>query len=155
MKARINGLRAFALSTFAAAALVVSAAPAMADGDGAIEHRKAIYSAVGGNMKAMVAILKGKVPFKDDLKVHARAMHELSMIAGRAFPEGSDFGETDAKEEIWKKPAEFKAAMEAFQKAAAGLDAAAATGQFQATADAVNALGKTCKNCHDTFRAKH
>ncbi len=136
-------------------ALAVMAAPAAADDEGAIEHRKAVYQAIGGHMKAMAAIVKGKVAHTGDLTHHARAMAHLSQASGRAFPEGSDFGETDAKALIWEKPADFAAAMKRFQGEAANLADVAAKGDVRLTAGQIGELGKTCKNCHDTFREEH
>lgn len=146
--------RAMAASGLALA-LFGSAGMAVADEEGAIEHRKAVYQAVGGHMKAMVAIVKGKVPHTGDLQYHAQAMANLSQSAGRAFPEGSDFGETNAKAIIWEDTAKFAAAMKRFQGEAAKLASVAAKGDVRMTAGQIGELGKACKNCHDTFREKH
>jgi len=87
--------------------MAFAAVPALAQEEGAIKHRQAVMKAVGGHMGAMAAILKKQVPFTKDLGVHASAMAELAKIAVRIFPEGSDFGDTRAKEDIWAKPKEF------------------------------------------------
>lgn len=53
-------------TTAVAAIFLLFAGPVLAN-DGAIEHRKAIYQAIGGHMKGMVAVLKGQVPHKENL----------------------------------------------------------------------------------------
>ena len=143
------------LGTVLAALLVtVTLAPAKAD-EGDITYRKAIMTSIGGHMKAMVTILKGQVPHKDDMAGHAHAMAELAKIAGHIFPEGSDFGETEAKAEIWSRPDDFKQAVMNFQTAAANLAQVAKGGDMKAVGGAIGGLGKTCKGCHDNFRQKN
>jgi cytochrome c556 len=69
----------------------------------------------------------------------------------KLFPPGSGSGKTAALPAIWEKPDDFRKAMEAFGAAAADLGKAAETDP-KAVGPAVGALGKTCKNCHDSFR---
>jgi len=131
--------------------LAIGIGAASADDEGAIKHRQAVMKAVGGNMGAMVAILKGQVGFMEDMPLHARAMNELAQISAKVFPEGSDFGETDALEAIWEKPEDFKKAVQAFQVAAGALNKVAGSGDR----GAIGNLGKSCKGCHDDFRKKN
>ena len=84
-------------------------------------------------------------------------MAELAKIARGVFPDDSSAmeGVTRAKDDIWNKPGEFKAVLDAFEtesaklaKVAPGADAAAFGAQFAA-------LGKNaCAACHKKFRAK-
>ncbi len=130
------------------------AAPATAQEEGAIKHRQWIMRAIGGHMGAMSSILKGEVDFTGDLKGHAHAMAELSKIAGRVFPEGSDFGETRALEAIWEKPEEFKKALTAFQTEAAKLAKVGEKGDPKTFLAQFKSLGKACGGCHKNFREK-
>lgn len=151
----INTLRtaAFAL---AAVMTLTATSPVLADeGENAIKYRKSVMKAVGGHMGAIAAIVSGKVPHKGDLKAHADAMAALSTITAHSFPEGSDFGETEAKADIWDNPADFKKAVMAFQTAAAGMAKVAGSGDMKAAGGALKALGGACKGCHKTFREKH
>ena len=71
------------------------------------------------------------------------------------FPQGTgpQVGKTRAKPEIWQKPEDFALKAHDFQRAAQEFDVAAKsedTGQVKMTFDA---LGKTCKACHDLYRA--
>ncbi len=151
-------------SIFKAAALVLAvfgagfgliALPAMAQEEGAIKYRQAVMKAIGGHFGAMAGILKGQVKFPGDLKVHARAVADLAKVAAHIFPEGSDFGKTRAKEEIWSKPEEFKKVLMAFQDESAKLAKVAGGGDVKAFGEQFKALGKkACGTCHKTFREK-
>lgn len=149
---RRSGARA-ALGAAVVLGVLAVAHQAAADAN-AIKYRQAVMKAVGGHMTAMAGVIKGEVPHKGDLKAHAAGMAALATMAGHIFPEGSDFGDTSAKAEIWKKPAEFKKAMGAFQTAAANMNKAVQGTDSKAVAGAFADLGKACKGCHDDFRAK-
>ncbi len=138
------------LAPAALAAVVLAAGTAAAD-EGMITYRQSVMKANGGHIGAVVTILKGQVPFTDDLKVHTQALAELAIIAGHVFPEGSGTGETRALPAIWEKPDAFKKAYEAYQTAAANLAKTAETDP-KAVPAAVGALGKACKGCHDDFQ---
>ena len=140
------------IASAAVAAAVLAAGAAAAD-EGMINYRQGVMKANGGHLEAVVAIIKGEVPFTDDLKVHTQALAELAVIAGKVFPEGSGKGETKALPAIWEKPEEFKKTYTAFQMAAANLAKTAETDP-KGVAAAVGELGKTCKGCHDDFRKK-
>lgn len=140
---------------FAAVLVTFAAFPALATEDGAIKHRQAVMKAVGGHMGAMSAILKKQVPFTKDLGVHASAMAELAKIAARIFPEGSDFGETRAKEDIWAKPKEFAKVVQAFITESEKLAKVAKTSDINAFNAQFKAMGKNaCGACHKPFREK-
>ncbi len=134
----------------AVAAVVLAAGTAAAD-EGMIKYRQAVMKANAGHLTAVVTIIKGQVPFTDDLKAHALALAELATIAGKVFPEGSGKGKTRALPAIWEKPDEFKKAYMAYQTAAADLAKTAETDP-KAVPAAVGALGKACKGCHDNFQ---
>jgi cytochrome c556 len=72
----------------------------------------------------------------------------------RLFPEGSDFGETKAKEEIWDQWAKFEQAAADAKQATADFAAAAGGGEPSQIANAFKAVGKSCKGCHKDFRQK-
>lgn len=134
--------------------VVLSAtATASASDKAMIEYRKATYKAVGGHMSAAVAIIKGEVPFKEDLAGHAEALADLAKMALHVFPEGSGDGDTRVLSAVWEKPDEFKKVQEGFVTAAAAFSVAAQEDP-RAAAAALSALGQSCKACHDNFRSK-
>ena len=130
--------------------LIANPATAASDED-AIKQRKAVMKAVGGTMGGLKAVVQGKAPMSQAAAL-GNAMSQFASITGQLFPEGSDFGDTRAKEEIWAKPAEFKAAVMAFEKAAANIAKVAASGDAGAMKGAFGGLGKSCGGCHKPFR---
>jgi cytochrome c556 len=71
------------------------------------------------------------------------------------FPAGSgpqDGKKTDAKAEVWSKPAEFAQAHTRFVDAAKALQAVVTTGDMAAIGASTKTLGAACKGCHDKFR---
>ena len=117
------------------------------DEEGMIKYRKNLMKAASAHLKSSGAILEGKVPFQGDLAKHARALADLGPMIAAGFPEGSDFGETDAKPEVWAKRGEFDKAADDYTRAAAAFAA-------DPTAAAMERVGETCKGCHKPFRAK-
>jgi len=138
----------------AALAAVSFTAPAMADEAGEIKYRQGVMKSIGGHMGAIAGIFKGETGNQPNLATHTQGMLALSGITGSIFPQGSDFGETEALPAVWEKPGEFSKAVKMFQDAAANLNSAAMSGDMAATGAAFGGLGKTCKNCHENFREK-
>lgn len=126
-----------------------------ANDEGAMKHRQSVMKAVGGHMGAMTGIVKNEVGFKEDLKSHAMAMADLAKISAKAFPKGSNVGQSAALPAIWEKPDDFKKVMAGFQSEATKLVEAANKGDMQAFADQLSSMGQNgCKPCHDSFRQK-
>ncbi|MCB1865387.1 MAG: cytochrome c [Chromatiales bacterium] len=121
------------------------------DPEQVIGYRKSIMRAIGGHTGALKSIEKGRVDFTASRAHHARAMVELTGELDQIFPEGSDFGETDALEAIWAKPDAFAKVVKQSQDAALAYERALAGGD---TAKAFNDLESTCKDCHKDFRKK-
>ncbi len=129
-------------------------ASAEADPENIIKYRRANMKALGAHMGAMAQIVRGKVDYQSQLSLHADTVAAISDTLTDLFPEGSDFGDTQAKEAVWEKWDAFeKAASEsaeasaAFAKAAKGGDTSAVGGAFRNLSDA-------CKDCHKKFREK-
>ena len=141
-------LRAAILS----AALLASGAQA-AD-EGAAEYREAIFEAIGGHMSAMVGIIKGEVPHRQDLALHAKGIAALAPVTQHIFPADSYIEGGHAAAEIWSDPDAFAERRQNFLDAAAALGAVADSGDQAAFMGAFKTLGGACKGCHDNFRAK-
>jgi len=140
-----------ALSVLAAGIISTSALSVSADEANDIKYRKSVMKAIGGTMGSMAAIIKGKVKQNHAVPL-SHAMARLSVTIKDVFPEGSDFGDTRAKPDIWKKPKEFKASVAAFEKAASNLAMVSKSGDPAAFAAAFGGLGKSCGGCHKPFR---
>jgi cytochrome c556 len=124
---------------------------AMADADADIAYRKGVMSVVGGHMKSMGTILKGRV-HSSELAYHADAMKAVAAIAPTVFPEGSGEGKTNAMLAIWEEPGAFKQSMDDYVAAANAMAAAVATNDMELVVPAIRQLGGTCKGCHDDYK---
>ena len=117
-----------------------------------IKYRKNVMKAVGGHTSAAGAIVQGKVDYKAHLSEHARALQAMTKDIPGLFPKDSDFGDTNAKDGVWSKRAEFEKAasnvktkVEAFAKAVQG-------GKQNAIVASFKDMGEGCKGCHKDFR---
>ena len=121
----------------------------------AIEYRQSVYKVIGWNFKPMGAMVKGEKAF--DAAAFARMAENvafMSKLAAEGFIPGSDAkaGETEAKDEIWKKPDDFKSKMADFEKASAELASVSKGGDLNAIKPVFGKTAETCKACHKAFR---
>ena len=70
------------------------------------------------------------------------------------FREGSIVGDSKALPVIWEKWDEFTAIFATAQKAATDMKVAAEAGDTAAYAAALEGIGATCGQCHQTYRSK-
>ena len=119
-----------------------------------IEYRQGVMNILSYNMKNIGDMLKGKSPYDaDKVKTHAKdiaAVATLDISAG--FPEDSVSDESDAMEDIWMDFETFEQKLKDFQKAAAGINTAAQSGDQAAVGAAMKDLGASCKGCHKKFK---
>ena len=120
-----------------------------------IDYRHELMEAIKGHNKAIKAILEGKVPYNDHLDMHMTSLEALLGRVGELFPEGSDFGETEAKDAVWENPEKFRQTVEKAQNAFQTFKSVLAKGDNRASLDAYKKFGKdSCGNCHKSFRKK-
>jgi len=121
----------------------------------AIKYRQSIMSAIKGHNNAIKSILNAKVPFTDRLENHVTSLKQLYMELDQIFPEGSDFGKTNAKEAIWEDPAKFKSTIDKSRQALDTFAAVIAQGNMQKSANAAKKFGKdSCGGCHKSYKKK-
>ena len=114
------------------------------------------YHELGDAFKVVRDQTRSDTPDLAKIKTAAKEVNDASVNQEQWFPAGTgpDAGKTEALAEIWSKPAEFKAAMKLFSDSAPKLYAAANGGDVAAIKTAFGDVGKSCKNCHENFRAK-
>jgi cytochrome c556 len=126
---------------------------AQADGAVEVQYRQAVMKSIGGHMASMGTILKNQVHM-EDLVMHARGLAGLADIAPEVFPEGSDTEKSKALPAVWENPEAFSKALGRLNDAAEGMATAAATEDMSEIGPAIQALGGSCKGCHDDFKAE-
>jgi cytochrome c556 len=146
--------RILTAGTLAFAVGVASVAPAQDNGeaDAAIKYRKDGMSAVGGHIRALVALLKGDVTNPDAVVFHAQALEASanSAILRVAFSQNTDGQgtvETTATGKIWEDWDGFTEQLDTLQTASAGIADLAEKGELTEFDQLKPALG-TCGACH-------
>lgn len=144
--------RALRFAALAALGLAMQPAWTQDDPESWIKYRQGSMKALGGHMAASAQLVRGKVAVEGHLTMHAQAIADITRDLLALFPEGSDFGETDAKESIWSEWDRFQELAEDSARAADELLQTVNAGDGGATGEAFKALGETCKACHKDFR---
>ncbi len=94
-----------------------------------------------------------------DLKVLRSSAAIYSRFAPKVaswFPQGTgpEAGKTHAKPAIWQNQADFTQKSREFAAAAKAFDKATKRGDLTAIRTSFASVGKSCKSCHDPYRAK-
>jgi len=110
---------------------------------------------VGDAFKVLTREMKATSPNLPAVRENAAVIARLAPQVSGWFPPGTEptVGKTRAKPEIWQKPEDFAAKTRDFQQAAQAFNAAAQGGDLTAMKSAHADLGKSCKACHDLYRA--
>ncbi|HEX5628922.1 MAG TPA: cytochrome c, partial [Usitatibacteraceae bacterium] len=121
-----------------------------------IRYRQSVMNVTGRAMGPMGAMAQGKAPFNAALAQKNSALVETMLgLPWGSFGPGTEKGApTKADLKVWKEADKFRQSAEAAQKAAAGLVAAAKTGEEGKFKAAFGELGKACSSCHDDFQLK-
>jgi cytochrome c556 len=135
-----------------------AAAPAPANKEEALKlmhERHEGMEDIGDAFKVLGREMKADAPNLEEVRTQAASVARLAPNVSRWFPAGTgpDVGKTRAKPEIWQKPEDFAAKTRAFQAAVRSFDAAAKGSDVPAIKASFGELGKTCKACHDLYRA--
>lgn len=95
----------------------------------------------------------GRVPY--DARIAQRNADYLAVVTQMAWddfqPHTAGAQNTRAKEDIYKDPGKFKAAIENLQGEIKKLGAAVNTGDQNPLKPAVQAVGRACNTCHESF----
>lgn len=149
----MNVIRLAIALTVLGAFFMVPLNPAFAQSDRAyIKYRQDLMKSQGGNMAAIVTILKEKLPLQQNIKDHAASLHATALLIASAFKHKVVQGKTDAKAKIWEDYSSFEKHAKKLENASAKLEQVAAGSDMKATFAAVKGVGKACGGCHKEFR---
>lgn len=122
-----------------------------------IKYRQNVMKTIGGNIGAIVGVVKGEVSYTGNVAAHARGINEMSKLITGAFPKGTDnkmASDTRALPTIWEDWPKFEAAAKALESASANMIQIAEAGDPSAFGGALQEVGKACGGCHKPFRAE-
>ncbi|OOG28134.1 cytochrome C [Thioalkalivibrio denitrificans] len=117
-----------------------------------IDYRQGAMRAIGGNMASLAAVIvDGVEDYRDNLALHARFIVDMSRDIPGLFPEGTDFGETNALPAIWENWERYEQLSEDTHQAAVRLLEAIEAGEAN-LGPRFREVGQSCTACHDDFR---
>ena len=155
-KAQQHGNEANSAAVAAETAGAAAAAPLSNDQALALmKERHEHMEAFGDATKKASNALKSSSP---DLGAIRDSSTRIGALAPRLlswFPQGTgpEIGKTRAKAEIWQKKEDFALKARDFERAVKEFDVAAKRGDLSQINATFDALGKSCKACHDLYRA--
>jgi len=121
----------------------------------AIKYRENVMEAMGGLMGISAGRLRDGLTFGPELTEVASSLQAMSRDVAALFPEGTDFGETEAKPDVWERPDELAKAAETLRERVDAFVAATGQGDRVAMLKAFKGVGEACKSCHEDFRKPH
>jgi len=120
-----------------------------------VDYRKSTFKMVKWHMGPMAGMVKGKIAYDAaTFSSNANAMAALSGLADNGFLLKSPAENSRSKTIIWENKADFDKKMQAFVSASEKLAIAAKSNNLDTIKPVFGALGKSCKGCHDEYRAK-
>ena len=136
--------------------LAGAVAYAAQDAKDVVKFRRAVMQAQSAHLKAIKAIVRGKVGYTGLLGNHAKALDLTGKGLTDLFPAGTgpDKIKTRAKADIWQDWKKFEATAKKLQQETAKLVKIASGGDKEAVAAQFKTVGKACGGCHKPFRAK-
>jgi cytochrome c556 len=149
---RVAGPVLIACAAAVAAAPVSAQEVPMEKVEQAVKYRQNVMSAMGGLVGVAIGHLRDGFTYGPDLGMTASALQALSADIAALFPEGTDFGETDATAEVWSDRAGFEDKSKEAADATAAFAEAVKSGDKAATMQAFKSVGDACKGCHETYR---
>lgn len=121
--------------------------------ENAIAYRQNAFHMIKYHFGPMAAMVKGDKEFNaEEFTKNAEAVAALSKFPINGFIAGSDMGDTEAKDTVWKNMDDFKKKMETFQVEAASLAEVAKGGDMAAIKPQFGKVGESCKACHKEYR---
>lgn len=120
-----------------------------------VRARQAFYRELGTAFKAVNDELKKDAPVRVSLGYAVDQLVSLSAQQASFFPAGTGMAsgaKTGAKEEIWSKPKDFKAAQDRLRADAIKLRTLFKAGDMNGFRAQAKQVGADCKSCHTAFR---
>jgi cytochrome c556 len=155
MKKIVMGL--IAASVIASFSVAAEPAKSIKQAKNVVEFRQALLQLVRSNVGVLGGMAKGVVPMNADvIALKGMRLEQLSLMMEDYFKmdtRGFNVG-TDALDKIWENQNDFKAKIDGLTKASINLQNAAKSGDESQFKPAIGAIFKSCKGCHDDYKAE-
>ncbi|HBH37451.1 MAG: cytochrome c [Curvibacter sp.] len=119
----------------------------------AIKHRRAAFTLMATYVNRLVQTAEGQRPFDARLTTaDARVVAQLSQLPWEGFIEGSERGDTRAREDIWLDDDKFKAYAADLQRQSLTLVTVTEAGDLKRFKATLVEMRNTCSACHKAYR---
>ena len=119
-----------------------------------VRYRQSAYFMLRMNTGPMAAMMMGKRDYDGELfRKQAERVAMIVNFTGDGFAGEWKADNSDAKADIWQNKDDFDAKMQDLFNAAQDLAKTAQAGDKDANFKAFRNMGKTCKACHDKYKA--
>ena len=136
------------------ASLLTSPAALADKTEDAIQYRQAVFQTLAWQFSPMGAMVKGKQDYDaEEFRTRAERLALLAQMPWEGFIAGSYDGDTDALSKIESDRAGFDKRAEALMTQSRALADAAASQDLDALRSQFVETAKTCKGCHQQYRA--
>ena len=118
-----------------------------------VSKRQALFKQMTKTLEPMGLVARERQDYvKSEFQANAVALEELSRQPWVLFAADGNYPPTRAKASVWQSPAEFKSAQDDYLATVNQLVKVSASADLPAIRNAVDAVEKSCKSCHTTFR---
>ncbi len=140
------------------AASMTAAAPAKSDKEAraAVTFRQSLFQLVRSNMGPLGAMARGNIPFDAAvMEKNGMRLEQLGlMIEDYLSVDTREFKtDTSALDKIWDNQEDLSGKINDLVEASRNLQAVAKAGDESKFRQAIGGVGRTCKACHDDYKA--
>ncbi len=104
--------------------------------------------------KSLKLLSAGRITQPEQWLPQAQGLNNMAKMISTAYPDESDFGDTDAKESIWENKTDFNEKADALVKFSKQLVSVIEQGKQEQALEILREVSQTCKNCHKNYREK-
>ncbi len=124
------------------------------DSEDVIKYRQNMMKTISMHYKSLKLLSAGRITQPEQWLPQAQGLNNMAKMITTAFPEESDFGETDAKESIWENKPDFNEKADALVKFSGKLVSLIEQGEQKQVPELMREVSQSCKNCHKNYREK-
>jgi cytochrome c556 len=124
------------------------------DSEDVIKYRQNMMKTISMHYKSLKLLSAGRITQPEQWLPQAQGLNNMAKMISSAYPEESDFGDTDAKESIWENKPDFKEKADALVKSSEKLVSLIEQGEHKQVHELMREVGQACKNCHKKYREK-
>lgn len=139
------------MTLVSAVLLAIQGAQAHEGATGVVKDRMDRFKASKESVKHLKKALKTKD--WSVIQQEAKDLQQWASEMSNFFPEGSNGKPSEAKDNIWSDWDGFLRSVESYQKGTEKLVKASSNKSLEATATAFKTTLKSCKSCHNDFKA--